>query len=130
MGNISTYLANKLLDHIFGNASYSMPTIYIALSTSAPGDTGSTITEPVGNNYSRIATSAATWNDGNARSLTNNSAITFLESSGSWGTITHYALFDASSGGNFLGWGSLDTARTIGSGTVFSFPANSITVSL
>ena len=49
---------------------------------------------------------------------------------GNWGTITHAAIFDASTGGNMLAWAPLTTSRTINDGDVFRIPAESLTVTL
>ena len=48
-------MVHKLLDLMFNNSAYGKPDTYIALATATVGDTdtGSTITEPSGNNYSR-----------------------------------------------------------------------------
>ena len=54
-GNISTNLANQVLDHIFGNTTYDTTAdLYIALSTSDPTDDNSGTNEPVGNAYVRV----------------------------------------------------------------------------
>ena len=36
---LSAYLANKLLDHMLGKTSYTMPSVYISLHTADPGAT-------------------------------------------------------------------------------------------
>jgi len=46
----------------------------------------------------------------------NNAAITFGPASATWGTITHIGIFDASSTGNMLFHGALETSKTIASG--------------
>ena len=54
MGSFSNYLENKVLDHIFKTASFTVPTnICTALSTADPLDTGAGIAEPVGNVFER-----------------------------------------------------------------------------
>jgi hypothetical protein len=129
MGNFSTVLANELLDHLFGKGAYTPPTIYVALSTAAPGDTGATIAEPSGGSYARKVTAASDWNAASSRATSNAAAIEFAAATDSWGTITHFALFDASSGGNFLGWGALTASKTIGSGDTARFAIGDLDVS-
>jgi hypothetical protein len=112
MGSLSDYLENELLDHVLGNGAYSVPTIYIALSTADPTDTGSGLTEPTYTNYARVAHSS--WNTASSRATSNNGAINFAQKTdGSSETITHFAIMDASSGGNMLAHGSFTTQKTI-----------------
>ena len=106
-----------------------MPTnIYIALSTADPGEAGATIAEPTGNNYARKAHNV--WNAATARAATNNGVITFNTASGAWGTITHYALFDAITGGNFLAYGSLATSKAVVNGNTPSIATTDLSVSV
>lgn len=130
--SFSDYLEKKILDHLFGKASYTAPTIYVALSTADPGDDASGIAEPSGNNYSRVQTAAGDWNSATsgAGTLTNANAVTFAQASGSWGTITHIALYDAATSGNLLASRALGTSKTIGSNDTLSFAAGQITTSL
>lgn len=130
MGNISNYLANALLNHIFGKGTYTPPTnIYVELSTTAPTDAGTNVTPPSGGGYARKQTAPADWNTGSGRIIDNANAIEFAEASASWGTLSHFALFDAASGGNFLGWGALTTPKAVDSGDTARFAAGDLNVS-
>ena len=41
MAGFSDYLENKVVGHVFGGSAYTAPsTLYVALYTSAPSDTG------------------------------------------------------------------------------------------
>ena len=115
MGSLSDYAELKLLDHVFKVASYTPPTnIYVALSTADPLDTGAGIAEPGAGSYARKVFN--TWNIAAARSTSNNGQIEFVEATGSWGTITHWALFDALSAGNMLTHGSFTASKVIDTG--------------
>ena len=128
MGSISDYLELELLDHVFqAAAAYTPPTIYIALSTADPTDDASGISEPVGNGYARKAHSA--WNTAATRAITNNGVITFAQASDAWGTITHYAIYDASTAGNMLAHGSLSTSKSVVNGNTPSIATTEISVS-
>lgn len=130
MGNISNYLANALLNHIFGKGTYTPPTnIYVELSTTAPTDAGTNVTPPSGGGYARKQTAPSDWNMAAGRIIDNANAIEFAEASGSWGTLSHFALFDAASGGNFLGWGALTTPKAVDSGDTARFAAGDLNVS-
>lgn len=130
MGNISNYLANALLNHIFGKGTYTPPTnIYVELSTTAPTDAGTNVTPPSGGGYARKQTAPSDWNMGSGRIIDNANAIEFAEATASWGTLSHFALFDAASGGNFLGWGALTTSKAVDSGDTARFAAGDLDVS-
>jgi hypothetical protein len=62
-------------------------------------------------------------------SLVNLSALTFPESSGSWGVITTIALMDASTSGSVWFYTDLGTPKTVQSNTVVSFSASAIVIS-
>jgi hypothetical protein len=128
MGNFSTFWANEILDHLFGKGSYTPPTIHVALSTSAPTDAGGNVSEPSGGAYARKQTAASDWNTASGRLTDNATALEFAEATASWGTITHFALYDAATGGNFLGWGALTTSKAIGAGDTPRFAAGALDV--
>lgn len=130
MGSFSDNWENKILDHIFGKGSYTPPTIYAGLSTANPLDNGSGLAEPSGSGYARVATSSASWTTASSGSLSNASDITFPQATGSWGTVTHFALFDAASAGNMLAHGALSQSKTITSGDTAKFAAGDLDVSL
>lgn len=127
----SDYLENKVLDHIFGNTAYSVPaTVYVALYTAAPNDAGGG-TEVSGNGYSRAAVTNNTtnWPNASSGSKSNGTAIQFSAASGgSWGTVTHFSLFDAASAGNMLYHGALTSSKTINDGDQAQFAAGTLTI--
>jgi len=130
MGSFSDYTENKLLDHIVGKTSFTMPTAYVGLSTADPTDDGSGLAEPSGNGYARVTTSGSDWNAASGGEIDNANAITFPEATGSWGTITHFALFDAATSGNMLAHGSLETSKAIGDGDTAQFAAGDLDITL
>lgn len=120
----SDYLELKVLDHLLGGPDYARPaTVYIALFTSAPTDAAGSGTEVSGGSYARAAVTnnSTNWPAASSGVKSNGTAITFAQASGAWGTVTHFAVFDALSSGNMLFWGALTTPRTIVSGDTFSF---------
>ncbi len=132
MGSFSNYTENKVLDHITGKATFAEVTnCYIVLSTADPLDDASGLAEPSGNNYARKLTSDTDWGSASGGSITNSGgAITFNQASGSWGTITHFALYDNSTGGNMLAHGQLTASKAIASGDTLQFPTSSLTITL
>jgi len=130
MGGFSNYWENKILDHIFGKGSYTPPNIHVALSTADPLDDGSGVSEPSGNGYARVETSASDWSASSGGSVCNANNITFPTASGSWGTITHFALFDSATGGNMLAFGALNQPKAIGGSDTGKFDAGALEIGL
>jgi hypothetical protein len=130
MGGFSGYWESKILDHLFGKGSYTPPTIYVGLSTADPTDDGTGLAEPSGNAYARVQTSTSDWNAASNGSLDNTNDITFDLATGSWGTITHFALFDAATAGNMLAHGALSQSKAIGESDTARFKASDLQISL
>lgn len=121
----SDFLENALLGHQVGKTAYTMPTAYIGLFTAAPSDAGGG-TEVTGGSYVRKATVGADWSTPASGSISNATVLTYVTASASWGAVTHFGIFDASSGGNLLRWAVLTTPKTIGSGDVASWPIGNL----
>jgi len=123
----TTFLQNELLDHAFRNAAYTAPTtVYVGLYTSATG-VGGTGTEVSGGSYAR---QSMAFDASASGTMDNTSAVEFPTASASWGTITHTAVLDASSGGNMLAQTALTASKTIASGDVFRFQAGEFDITL
>lgn len=101
-------------------------TWYVGLFTADPGDAGSGATEISGNGYTRKAVTFTVTGD----TATNSGAVEFDVATGSWGTISHCAIFDASSGGNQIAYSALTISKAISTGDVLRFPAGDIDVTL
>ena len=130
MAGFSDYLENKVLLHVFGGTSYTAPgTLYVALYTSAPSDTGGG-TECSGGSYARKSMPNMTVSGTSPTQATNGAAVEFATSTGSWGTVTHCGVFDAASSGNLLGWAALTASKTVSSGDVFRFDAGDLDITL
>ena len=130
MSGFSDYWENEILDHIFDKDGLTPPTMFVGLSTADPIDDGTGLAEPSGNNYTRVQTSASDWNPASGGALSNLVEIVFAMATSNWGTMTHFALFDAATGGNMLAFGSLDESKTVGSGDIAKFAAGDLEVKL
>jgi hypothetical protein len=130
MGSFTYYWENEILDHIFGKGSYTPPAIYVGLSTADPLDDASGSAEPSGNGYARVQTAASDWNPASGGSLDNANDITFAQATGNWGTITHFTLFDAVTGGNMLAHGALSQSKAIDGSDTAGFEAGDLDISL
>jgi len=125
MSAMSDYLENEILDHILATGAYTMPSaIYIGLSTGSFGDDASG-TELNGNGYTRkvMAFDAAV-----AGTADNSGAVEFSAATSSWGTVSHFGLFDASSGGNLLIHGAFTAAKLIDTGDILKIAAGDLDI--
>ena len=127
MSAMSNYLEDALLDHSLGTAGHTSPTnIYLALFTDDPTD-AATGTEVVGGSYARTV---LTFNASSGGSAANTAVVTFPTATANWGTITHMAIYDASSGGNMLYHGPLATSKTINNTDIFQVSAGNLVIAL
>lgn len=154
MAAMSDFLENKLIDWLLraqaigitgaSAAAGTGPTsVYVALLTAAPSDTGGG-TEVTGGSYARVAvvSSLANWagtqsagstsvSSGTTGTTSNNGAITFPAPTANWGVVTHIAIYDASSSGNLLFWGALSVSKTVNNGDAApSFAAAALSIQL
>lgn len=140
--SLTDYAENRLIDAVFRGQSLGAPaTWYVGLLTSACSDS-SAGTEVSGGSYARVAVTAGLtqWagtqsagstsaSSGTGGQTSNNAAITFPAPTANWGSVTHFALYDASSGGNQWVCQSLTTGKTVNNGDAApSFSAGALTV--
>jgi hypothetical protein len=129
MAGFSDYLENKVVGHVFGGSAYTAPsTLYVALYTSAPSDTGGG-TEVSGGAYAR-QTGAFTVSGTNPTTATNSAAIEYPTATANYGTVVAVGILDASSSGNLLAYSTLDASKVVSSGDVFRFNAGDLDITL
>ena len=140
MAALSNYLENRLIDFLLRGQAFTPPaTVHVGLLTAAPSDAGGG-TEVSGGGYARVAvaSSLANWagtqsagsttaSSGTGGTTSNNGVIALPAPTGGWGTVTHYGVYDAPTGGNLLFYAALGTSRTINAGDTVSFPAGQLT---
>ena len=145
MAAMSNYLENKLVDHLFRGVALAYtapPTLYVALYTAVTGtpDAGGG-TEITGNAYQRAIVNSApsawknTQADGTANASTgttgvtsNNNIISFPSPTGSWGTVTHFGILDAASGGQLLFHGALTVPQIVNTSNTVSFAVGALQI--
>lgn len=133
MSAMSNYLEDAMIGVLRGTAFPTIPAnFYVALYTTATDD-ASAGTEVSGNNYARVAVSpvAGSWaaSAGGNGVTSNVGAITFPTSTGSWGTVTHFAIHDASTAGNRYFHGALTSSIAVGSTNItVSFAAGQLQI--
>jgi hypothetical protein len=123
---LSAYGAGKILDHIVGKTSFTMPTIYLLLKTA--GGVEPTIGT---NGYTRKQVAGADFNAaGVDKVIENVNALAFPASTGAWASgaaLTQVYLSDAATAGNEVAYGTLSTARTVdASGITLTFAAGAL----
>lgn len=145
---LSDYWENHLADMLFRGQTYTLPSMYLGLSTASVGgvdDTGCpSEVSTSGTNYARaqLTLSEAAWNStgpsgttGVASTGTNgtiSNATTITVGSGTasadWGTVNYACIWDAPSGGNLLWYFQLTNSQTISTNAnVPTFPAGTLT---
>ena len=132
--SLTDTLEGLLIGHLFRGVPYTAPTtLFIGLLTSpctdsAPG------TEATGGAYARasVVSGAASWAApvGGNGTTSNVNAIPFPTPTVSWGTVTHFGIYDAASAGNLLICQALTVSKVINIGDAVSFPAASLTVQI
>ena len=101
MANLADHAEKLLLDWLMTTGAATRPTAwFVALFTTATDDAAGG-TEVTGNGYARqaVAFDAASSPGGTTQ---NSGAVSFTASGGNWGSITHMAIYDASTAGNRL----------------------------
>ena len=133
MSAMSDYLEGQLRAHLFRTSSFTKPTtLAVGLFTAAPSDAGGG-TEVSGGSYARVSVNPldANWTAASSTDgvTTNVNAVTFAAPTPTWGTVTHFGIYDATTAGNLLVWGALTTSRVISNGDAApSFAAGALSV--
>ena len=137
---ITTNTANTILKAFFGQtSSFSIAsTCYIGLSTTTPKNDGSNFTEPAESaGYARTllgtSNSSTGWimdTPANNTIKNTNQIIFFPEATESWGTVTHFGLFSAKTGGTPVFWGALTASVAVPVGYIPIFRAGALSVTL
>jgi hypothetical protein len=125
MAGLSTYAQQKILDHMVGKASWTMPTAYVAGYTAAPSDAGGG-TECSYTGYTRATTSASDWGSASGTTATNAAVIALGGCTAGTATITHFGVFDALSGGNLIGWAPLGASLIVNPGVTPQFAVGAL----
>lgn len=121
----NTYETN-VLTWTFTTGSVTRPTAwYIGLFTTNPGEAQGG-TEVSGNGYARKAVTFTVSGD----TATNSAAVEFDAATGNWGTITHIAVYDASTSGTQIAYAALSASKAIDTGDILRVPAGDLDITL
>lgn len=127
--SFSNDLETKVLQWAFD--PLSTPTrpsaIYVALHTANPNeDASGTEVTTVGTAYARQTGQFTVTGD----TATTNAVIEYATATADYGTVTHVAVWDASTGGNMLAYAALTVSKTISTGDVFRLPIGDLDITL
>jgi hypothetical protein len=103
MAGKSTYLEQKIQDHMLGTPYSAPSTWYLALFSAAPTDSGGG-TEQAGSGYARKSTAVSNWSRSGSVLSNNNNEEFAAATASDWSAYVAFGIFDASSGGNLLYW--------------------------
>lgn len=128
-GGLSDWLSNRLIDLLWRGQAYTWPNNqFCRLLTSTPTNAGGGTEVPGGGYVAQtIPSSLTAWagtqgdgsttpSSGTGGKTSNNDPVIFPPPSAGWGTVSHFRLDDATSGGNMLFWGAMDAPRTVTGG--------------
>lgn len=127
----STYFLNCIMGNVFmTKLSPTLPKkVYLGLSSTAPQVDGTGVSEPLASaGYQRVELT----NLGEPVNgvVSNGGEIQFDESSASWGTITHFVLFDSPTDGNLLMFNQLSQSRSVETATLVMVKTGSLKLTL
>jgi len=125
----SNYLEDEITGWINGTTFDAAPTsTFVQLYSQDPTEAGSA----TGALYTRVAVAAGGWTrvTSGTATLSNTAAITITSSAASGATATHVAVFDASTSGNMLFYGTLAASKVIATGDEVKFNASALVLTV
>lgn len=128
-GSISNAYETNILTWTLTATAVTRPTVwYVGLFTDATGtSTDQPATEATTGTCPGYARQSVTWTVSGATAQ-NSNAPTFT-ASGAWATVNYFGIYDASSSGNLIAWGSI-TGKTLANADQLKFDINQITITL
>lgn len=131
MSQASNYLEEAILNYFFRNQAVAQPTtIYLALYINDPTD-ADTGTEVSGGGYSRKqVTFGAPAQTGDKAVISNNAKIEFDIATTDWGSVSHWGLRTAASGGSLLCRGSFSRVENVQSGNRLTIEIGNLQISM
>lgn len=126
----TTYFLNLVAGNVFRTKTTpALPNNYfLGLSKTAPNLSGDNVSEPsTVAGYARLQLTGLSVPSNGI--VTNTTNIDFAESTADWGTVTHFVVYDAKTGGNLLMYGQLTASRTVEAETVMTIKAGGLTLS-
>ena len=121
--SLSEYVRKSVIESLYNGIAFpTLPsTWYVSLHTLEPTLTGGN-EHPTTNDYARMAFTPSL-DDGSPDYMVSNDAdVEFAPANpADWTEVTYFGVWDAVTGGNFLGYGILTNPRTVLADGVFRF---------
>lgn len=123
-GSLSNYAENKVLDHILGTTTFTKPTTYVALYTTAPTESTAG-TEVTGGSYARLA---GEWDASSGGASSNSGNLDFTGMPAC--TVVAVGILDSLSGGNLLIYGTLTSNKTLDAGDTLRIATGDLDITI
>ena len=136
MSAASDYLENRLLDHVLKVASFTQPTtLHLGLFKNTSGSAAANLeagilTDEISTSGTAYARKSVAFGAASSGTSATNATVTFDTATAQWGTVTHIAVLDASTGGNVLFWGAVTVSKLIDTGDTFQVSSGNLTITL
>lgn len=128
MAGFSDYVENAVLNWLRGTAMPTAPAgMFVGLFSSDPTDAATGGTE-VTTTIRAAGRPGATFGAPNAAGTIANTALIDFGTAAAAATVSHYAVFDAASGGNKLFSGALTASKSVSQGDPVSFAIGALTL--
>ncbi len=130
MGSISDVLENAFLNHICNSAYTPAASVFVALCTADPTDAATTLVGVEVANANAYARTAITFSAAASRQVIQSGAVTFPQATGTWGTITHWAIVTSGThnAGTTLAHGAFTSSFAPVNGNTPTIPTTEIKV--
>lgn len=113
----STTIDNSIIDHFTTKGTWTAPAaVYLGLSSTTPTKAGATVNEPSGGGYARIEVTSTAMNAAGGSTASNNTELAWAQATADWVggvNLTDLVIYDAVSGGNFIGFKALTTSKPV-----------------
>jgi len=131
----TTYFLNNIMGNVFkvNGAGNALPSAYyLGLSSTNPADE---VTEPYASadnttGYKRVKLEDLIISDEVGGEVTNQNAVSFEESTGDWGTMHYFVIYDSEENGNLLMYDKLESSRSVEPATVVTVKPGSLKITL
>lgn len=132
----SQYLADKILIWIKGTTfPTALSTVHISLHSGDPGTAGTAnnVQATVTGSANRTGITTSSFSTvasatGGGFQITNNTSVQITTNAAGIATVTHFGVWDAVTGGNFLASGALTTSVDVVTGDTVQFNAGALAI--
>lgn len=127
----STYLKNKLLNHVFRGTTYTAPSaVYIGLYTGTNITTASPIGDEIsGGNYARVGLIGG-FSTAASGITVNSGSIIFNTPTTNWGTVAYMGISNQATTGSLLFYGEITAPKNVTTGETVKINEGNLSINL